>query len=88
MQTATTKQFRNAVRTAARLYGSRVTISWTDAPSHRSYLTKRYVGMEVLGYSADVAEMTEGILNFDGLTANTRIGRNSKCMIRGTCVRA
>ena len=88
MQTATTKQFRNAVRTAARLYGSRVTFSWTDAPGYKAAKPKRYVGMEVIGHPADVAEMTEGILNFDGLTANTRVGRSSKFMVRGTCVRA
>jgi len=89
MQTANTLEFRNAVRTAAKQLGAELGMAWTDSANHRTWESKRYVGMVVYhGLGEKVAGRTEALLNAHGLTASTRTGRRSNYMVRGTCVQA
>ena len=101
MRTATTKEFRNAVRLATASLGGSVQESWTDAPGHYARGTdKRYVGFMLHGANSDtVAAKTEQLLNAVGVTASTRAPqcpgtgtyafyRRSYNYVRGTCVLA
>ena len=98
MRTATTKEFRNAVRLATASLGGEVVESWTDAPGNNTYSDKRYVGFLVRGINSDtVAAKAEQLLNAVGVTANTRapqkrapagayaMYRRSYNYVRGTC---
>ena len=99
MRTATTKEFRNAVRLATASLGGDVVESWTDAPGYYTRGTdKRYVGFMLRGANSDtVAAKAEQLLNAVGVTANTRapqrpskgvyaVYRRSYNYVRGTCV--
>ena len=87
MKTATTKQFRNAVRLAMESVGAHDFGSWTEAPNFRFHDPKRYVGFGVgFGQAEAVAEIAENILNLNGFTAQTRVGKERACYVRGTCV--
>lgn len=87
LATASTKEFRSAVRNAVFLIsGAYTTGSWTnrESRSHRR-ATKRYVGFAVhggLAIRSQVAEVAEKILQSHGLTAHTR---SNKYYVRGTC---
>ena len=98
MRTATTKEFRNAVRLATASLGGTVVDSWTDAPGYYARGTdKRYVGFMLHGVNSDtVAAKAEQLLNAVGITANTRapqrpntgaygMYRRSYNYVRGTC---
>ena len=97
MRTATTKEFRNAVRLATASLGGDVVDSWTDAPGNNTYSDKRYVGFMLHGVNSDtVAAKAEQLLNAVGVTANTRapqrastgvyaLYRRSYNYVRGTC---
>ena len=97
MRTATTKEFRNAVRLATASLGGDVVDSWTDAPGNNTYSDKRYVGFMLHGVNSDtVAAKAEQLLNAVGVTANTRapqraskgpmaVYRRSYNYVRGTC---
>ena len=98
MRTATTKEFRNAVRLATASLGGTVVDSWTDAPGYYARGTdKRYVGFMLHGVNSDtVAAKAEQLLNAVGVTANTRapqrastgvyaLYRRSYNYVRGTC---
>ena len=87
MRMATTKQFRNAVREAASASSSTLSGSWTDSLNHNLSNPTRYVGFVAYGKAKVVATLAEALLNLQGLTANTRTGRTSKYMVRGTCVK-
>ena len=98
MRTATTKEFRNAVRLATTSLGGYVADSWTDAPGNNVFGDKRYVGFMLRDVNSDkVAVKTEQLLNAAGLTAATRapqraskgplaVYRRSINYVRGTCV--
>lgn len=89
MKTATTLEFRNAVRLALDAVDSHPAGSWTEAPQYRFWEPKRYVCFRVgLANSATVAEIAEQILNMQGKTANARVGKTVKGYVRGTCVLA
>ena len=97
MRTATTKEFRNAVRLATASLGGDVVDSWTDAPGNNTFSDKRYVGFMLHGVNSDtVAAKAEQLLNAVGVTANTRapqrastgvyaLYRRSYNYVRGTC---
>ena len=97
MRTATTKEFRNAVRLATASLGGDVVDSWTDAPGNNTYSDKRYVGFMLHGVNSDtVAAKAEQLLNAVGVTAATRapqrastgvyaLYRRSYNYVRGTC---
>ena len=85
MQLATTQQFRNAVRKAAKDLSADVSGSWTNSKRSNPGI-RRWVGLQVFnGASAQVAKRTEELLSAQGLTAKTRLGRRSTWMVRGTC---
>lgn len=98
MRTATTKEFRNAVRLATASLGGDVVDSWTDAPGNNTFSDTRYVGFLVRGINSEtVAAKAEQLLNAVGVTANTRapqrvstgvyaLYRRSYNYVRGTCV--
>lgn len=98
MRTATTKEFRNAVRLAASSLKGYVQDSWTDAPGNNTYNDLRYVGFLIRdARSEDVAAKAEQLLNAVGATAATRapyraskgpmaVYRRSINYVRGTCV--
>jgi hypothetical protein len=96
MQTATTIQFRNAVRKACANLGYQSHGGWTDAPVlHLTATRKRYVGIDVSGpkplyfdgrVAKAVAKQTETILAQAGVTAHTRTGTRRHYAVRGTCV--
>ncbi len=98
MQTATTTQFRAAVRNACASLGYTYHGGWTDAPFlHLTATPKRYVGLDVSGpaplyFDASVAQAVakeaEALLRQQGVTANTRTGTRRHFMVRGTCVLA
>ena len=97
MRTATTKEFRNAVRLATASLGGTVVESWTDAPNNNTFSDKRYVGFMLHGVNSDtVAAKAEQLLNAVGITAATRapqrpntgaygMYRRSYNYVRGTC---
>lgn len=86
MYTATTLEFRKAVRTAAAHLGAVVYNSWTDRNYLKKTAPKRYVGFHLHSAVAGaVAQLAEQLLNSQGLTAHTRVGRCSRGMVRGTC---
>jgi hypothetical protein len=97
MRTATTKEFRNAVRLATASLGGEVTESWTDAPGNNTFSPKRYVGFMLWNVNSDtVAAKAEQLLNAVGVTAQTRapqrassgpmaVYRRSINYVRGTC---
>ena len=88
-KTATTLQFRNAVRLAMEAVGTYDFGSWTEAPNFRFSDPKRYVGFGVgYGKADEVADIAERILNLSGYTAQTRVGKERACYVRGTCVLA
>jgi hypothetical protein len=83
MKTATTIQFRDAVRQALNQENTGFFRSWTDiAPSGGR---KRYVGIWPCGGlpTQQDAQAVEQILGKQGLTAETRV---SSWYVRGTCV--
>ena len=91
MKTATTLQFRNAVRLVTETLGGTVYQSYTDAPNYEYHKPKRYVGFAVRGVASEtVAARAESILNTLGLTANTRSKPRKpeyySNYVRGTCV--
>ena len=96
MQTATTLQFRDAVRTACANLGYQSHGGWTDAPVlHLTATRKRYVGIDVSGpkplyfdgrVAKAVAKHTEDLLQQQGVTAYTRTGTRRHYAVRGTCV--
>jgi len=89
MKTATTIQFRNAVRKAGQTKKANIAGGWTDGAER--YENKRYVCLYAFddikhfapSVAAKVAKEAERILNAQGVTANTR---SSRMYIRGTCV--
>ena len=97
MRTATTKEFRNAVRLATASLGGEVVESWTDAPGNNTFSPKRYVCLMLWNANSDtVAAKAEQLLNAVGITANTRspqrpstgapaFYRRSINYVRGTC---
>ena len=98
MRTATTKEFRNAVRLATASLGGDVVESWTDAPGNNTFSPKRYVGFMLWNANSDtVAAKAEQLLNAVGVTADTRapkdraregayaMYRRSYNYVRGTC---
>jgi len=83
LATASTLEFRNAVRTAMFLTNAHSTGSWTDRQNLRiRRATKRYVGFDVYGDRVKVAQVAEKILESQGLTAQIRVKSR---YIRGTC---
>ena len=98
MQTATTTQFRAAVRSACAALGYDCHSGWTDAPVlHLTATPKRYVGLDVSGpaplyfhesVAKAVAKETEVLLRKQGVTANTRTGTERHFAVRGTCILA
>ena len=98
MQTATTTQFRAAVRSACAVLGYSYHGGWTDAPVlHLTATPKRYVGLDVSGpaplyFDASVAKAVakeaEDLLRKQGVTANTRTGTSRHFAVRGTCILA
>jgi len=89
MKTASTLEFRDAVRRAAGSVGIPYNpCSWTESPGGDIRSQKRYVGFRFdYGTSLAVAEIAEEILNLNGLTAQTRLGRDRALYVRGTCVK-
>jgi hypothetical protein len=95
MQTATTTQFRAAVRNACASLGYICHGGWTDKSP--KVTNERFVGLDVSGpaplyfhesVAKTVAKETETLLNKQGLTANTRTGTERHFAVRGTCVLA
>ena len=86
MQTATTLQFRQAVRNASKQTKGRLSgTSWSDAPVlHLTGTPKRYVALQEFGNAFKTAMLAEQLLNKQGLTAKTRVTRD--LYVRGTCV--
>ena len=86
MKTATTTQFRQAVRNASNKHNGRLSgTTWTDAPV--LWLTgtdKRYVALQEFGDAYKTAQTAEQLLNKQGLTAKTRVTQG--LYVRGTCV--
>lgn len=90
MRRATTIEFRDAVRAAARDLGVWVARTYTDKsyaetadPDYRrvSFMLRGVAGAEA------VARRAEAILAVSGVTARTRIGRVYSCYVRGDCSR-
>ena len=90
MKTATTLEFRDAVRRAAGAVGINYGMSsWTKAPKNNLSSAKRYVGFRFdFGSAGAICDIAEEILNMQGLTAQTRLGRERALYVRGTCLKA
>ena len=86
MKTATTTQFRQAVRNASRKHNGHLSgTTWTDAPVLWLTATaKRYVAFQEFKDAVSVAKTAEQLLNKQGLTAKTRVTQD--LYVRGTCV--
>lgn len=88
MKLATTQEFRNAVRMAARELGITVGRTYTDkSKSAKADTGFRYVTF-VVNENDDrplLAARTESILATRGLTAQTRIGAWAAYYLRGNC---
>jgi hypothetical protein len=81
LPTATTKQFRNAVKS---VLGGGHGGGWTDKPRWTKMSTSlRYVKMPYFRIEDDKIKSIEFILWAQGVTANTRLASFG---IRGTCV--
>ena len=98
MQTATTLEFRKAVRKVAKKQGLNIYDSYTNG-ARRGYSDARTVGFSITGATDALARKIEKKLNKKGLTAKTRhtnSGRHQPSgyayggcdYIRGTCVLA
>ena len=95
MQTATTTQFRAAVRGACAALGYDCHGGWTDKSP--KVTNERFVGLDVSGpaplyFDASVAKAVakeaEALLRKQGVTANTRTGTERHFAVRGTCILA
>ena len=96
MKTATTTQFRAAVRSACAILGYKCDSGWTDSPMLPvSATSTRYVSLSVWGpaplyFSPKVAKAVvkkaESLLQKQGVTANTRTGTTRHYSVRGTCI--
>jgi len=82
LKTATTLEFRSAVRHAAHLLGVTLGTSWTEGANVSGSGSRRYVGFQAMNSARLVAVTTEILLNDRGLTAKTRGG---DLYVRGTC---
>ena len=100
MKTATTLEFRKAVRKYADKKNLTIGESWTNKTTASDYSDHRTVGFYMANATAKVAAKIEKKLNKKGLAAQTRISdseskRPPGCYyggagtyIRGTCVLA
>lgn len=86
MKTATTLDFRYAVRDAAAVFNVSLSpTTWTDRSENSK--DKRYVAFRVRGFNPNtIATAAERILNARNLTAKTRATQDF--YIRGTCISA